>query len=147
MRNLQLSIFHHHQLDHHHQLNKGIAPEELKDPDHVRECIHVHPRFLFGNSNVLYLYVFSRIRQLRAKMKIQHLGPQNRVSEYIEGHRKIKKTHGNRVHKPERERQPRQKKSRVSHQRARITRLRIQMKTIKSFKMSLEAFQILSPRY
>ena len=73
MRIFRLLIPHHHQLDHNHRLNKGIAPEDTKDLDHVGEKIHVHPRKLVNNNSLLYLLLreYSRIRQLRVKMKIQ----------------------------------------------------------------------------
>ena len=62
----------HHQLNHHSQLNRGIAREGQKDSDHVSEDIHVHPHMLANNNNLLYLLQkYSRIRQLRPKMKIQ----------------------------------------------------------------------------
>ena len=50
-----------------------IAPEEPKDLDHVTENIHVHPHMLVNNNSLLYLLSgeYSRIRQLRVKMKIQ----------------------------------------------------------------------------
>ena len=73
MRILRLSIPRHHQLDHHHQLNKGIAPEDPKDLDHVCEYIHVHLHKLVNNNSLLYLLLqeYSRIKQFRAKMNIQ----------------------------------------------------------------------------
>ena len=55
---------HHHQLDQNHQLNKGIAPEEPTDLDHVSENILVHPRMLANNSLLHLLQQNSRIRQL-----------------------------------------------------------------------------------
>ena len=55
VRILQSLIPHHHQLDHYRHLNKGIAPEEPKDLDHVSESIHVHPRMLASNNNLLCL--------------------------------------------------------------------------------------------
>ena len=72
MRILQLLMPHHHQLDHHHQLNREVGPEETKDPDHVSDYIHIHPRMLASSHNLLYfLPEFSNPRQLRTKMKIQ----------------------------------------------------------------------------
>ena len=56
-----------------HQLNKGIAPEDPKDPGHASEYIHVHPRMPVNNNSLLYflLQENSRIRKLGARMKIQ----------------------------------------------------------------------------
>ena len=60
-------------IPHHHQLNKGIAPEDRKDPDHVSEYIHVHPQEVVNSNSLLYLLLreYSRIRQLRVMIKIQ----------------------------------------------------------------------------
>ena len=146
MRILRLLIPHHHQLDHHHQLNKGIAQEEPKDPDHVSEYIHVHSRMLDNNNNnLLYRFQeYSRVRQRRAK--IQHTWIQKIMWATIQGHHKIKKTHGDRVHKNKREGKPLQKSSRVSHRRPRSTSPWIQMKTMKNPEMSLEPLHTLSWR-
>ena len=50
---------HHHQLDHDRQLNRKVAPEEIKDPDLVSECLHIHlhsdsqqPQFVMPPSEV-----------------------------------------------------------------------------------------------
>ena len=37
------------------QLNKGIAPEGSKDPGHVSDYIHVHPRMHINNNSLLHL--------------------------------------------------------------------------------------------
>ena len=65
MRILRMLIPHPHQLDHYHQLNRGIAPEDLKDLDHASEYIHVHPHMRVNNNSLLYLFhqEYSRIRQ------------------------------------------------------------------------------------
>ena len=112
MRISRLRISHHHQLDYHHQLNKGIAPEDSKDLGHVSDHIHVHHR-------MLVIQEFSRIRQLRAKMKIQQPWVHRIMRAIIQGHHKIKKTHGDRVHKNQKERKILQKSSRAHHQRLR----------------------------
>ena len=76
MKILRLLITHNHQLDHHHQLNREVSPEEMKDLDRVRECLHIHPRMLESSHNLSYLLPeLSRPRlwQIWAQMKIQQL--------------------------------------------------------------------------
>ena len=71
---------HHHQLDHHHQLNREVAPEETKDPDHVSDYIHIHPRMLASSHNLP-----SGVQQPQATQDDDEdsatLDPQNRVSD------------------------------------------------------------------
>ena len=61
-------------IPHQHQLNRRIAPEEPKDLDHVSEYINVHLHVPVNSNSLLYLLLlqeYSRIRELRVKMKIQ----------------------------------------------------------------------------
>ena len=99
MRILRLMIPYHHQLDHYHQLNRGIAPEEPKDLDHVSEFFHVHPRML-ANNNSLFLPPPPGIQQNLASQSEDEnsatvVGPQNRWV-IIQSHCKFKKMHGER---------------------------------------------------
>ena len=57
MRILRLSI------PHHHQLSRGIAPEDPKDPGHVSEYIHVHPRMLVNKQKLPVVPPPPRIQQ------------------------------------------------------------------------------------
>ena len=73
-RILQLRILHHHQMDHHQKLKREVAPEEKNDLDRVSEYLHIHPRMPASSHNLVYLlpeFSRPRLRQLRAKMKIQ----------------------------------------------------------------------------
>ena len=128
---------------------RRIAPEDTKDLDHVSEYIHVHPHMLVDNNSLLYLflYEYSRIWQLRLKTKIQQPWIHRIVWVIIQCQHKIKKTHGDRVHKHRRERKILQKISRVHRKRPRSISPCIQMKTMKSLKMSLELLQILKLLY
>ena len=100
----------------------------------MSEYLHIHPRMLASSHNLLYLLPkLSRTRQVRAQMKIQELDLKNRVSDLSRGHHKIKKTHGERIHKHKREGKRLQKSSRVDYRRPRSTSPRIPMKTRKNF--------------
>ena len=59
---------------YHHQLNKGIAPEEPKDPRGVSKYFHIHFRMPANSRNLLFLlpeFSSPRLWQLMAQMKIQ----------------------------------------------------------------------------
>ena len=132
-------------IPHHHQLNKGIAPKDPRDLDHVSEFFHVHPHMLVDDNSLLYLLLreYSRIRQPIVKMKIQKLWIHRIVCVVIQGHHKIKKTHGDRVHKHRKERKIQPKKQPCTLQKAKTKNTWIQMKTMKNLKMSQEPLQIL----
>ena len=121
MRILRLLIPHHHQRDHNHQLNMGFAPEEPKDPDHVSEYIHGHPNMPVNSNSLLYLLLreYSSIRHLRVMMKIQQPWIHRIGWVIIQSHRKIKKTHGDKVHKHRKERKILPKSSRAHRKRPR----------------------------
>ena len=127
-----------------HQLYRRIAPEEPKDLDHVTEYIHVHPHVRVHNNSLLYflLQKYSRIRQLRKMMQIQQPWMHRIVWVIVQGHQKIKKIQGDRVHKYRRERKILPQIRRIHRRRPWRRSLWIQMKTIKTSKWDWNLFKI-----
>ena len=131
-------IPHHHQLDYQHELNKGIAPEDSKDPGHVSDYIHVHPRMLVNNNSLLcfLLQEFTRMQPWVHRI----------MCATIQDHHKIKKTHGDKVHKNPQDKYCR-KAAEYNTKGQEVQALWIQMKTMENLKMSLEPLRSLRLLY
>ena len=83
----------------------------------------------------------------KAQMKIQQPWNHKVTWVIVQGHRRERKVHRNRVHKIKRERKLLQKSSRVNCRRPESIRPWIQTQTMKNLKMIPQLLQILNPLY